>query len=294
MKLRTPERNKPRHPSSKDVLHLPETERSPYAQLEVLFEENRENVVESVERNIHDEHQFSSTDLARTLGATLILEQAFTRPILPSELRQRAVAALHSPRLIDLCRESVDRPGFDVQMLWFQAAIAQYFPEDRPKLGITNEVFDGWVDQFSAGADQLTYEEKSIVLSYLAQLRPDRLVRCRQMLEMIGFNQHDLGVETWILRHQLLKRYDKSKAQSLAATRLLQPERCLTDDEKQALLFVFGEKTRFGSFKRSADEYANIALLLAPQVSIGSDGKVLLQQPTPTHSSPGLPLRPEV
>lgn len=297
MKLRTPD-HRSHPPSARDVLNFPEKERSPYTQLEELFEENRQNIAESAEKNIRDstdpEAQFAVTDLARTLGATLTLEQVFARPVLPPDLRLRAIATLRAPRLINFFRERLPAPGFDVQMLWFQAAIAQYFPEDRPKLGITNEVFDEWLDRFPNLDDHLSYEDKPTVLSYLAQLRPDQLMRCRKMLEMIGFNQQDLGVETWSFRHELLRRYQKSKAEALSSTRLLQSERCFTDDEKQALLAIFGQKTKFGGFRRSADEYANIAILLASQVNIGPDGKVCLLQSAPPHPSPGLPPRPQV
>lgn len=268
-----------------EALVASEKKDSSFAELEQMSEQDRLVAANSLSNYIIEIDQqkqrgFSTIEhLAHFLGAALVLDQFFLKPVLPPDLRQRATEKLWVPEKIEYMKGRFKEPGFDQLALWLQTTLALSFPERRADLGITNQVIDGWISRFNGGNDQLTYEDKPKVLVYLAQLRPDRLAQCRQMLEKIGYNQADLGEETWLIKEQLMKKYNPSTAEALAGVRLLQPERSLIDEEKQAIFEAFAKRdVMVNQVGRPLNQYAQMAILLAPRVEIGTDGRILLSR----------------
>lgn len=277
---------------------MPEAEDSSLAQLEELFEQDRQEAVKTVTeliRAVGEGRVFAPEDLAHFVGAAQVLDQVFLRPVLPLELKQQAIKAIRLSKHYKELKAKLREPGFDLQTFWFLAAVLQYFPEDRAALGITDQVIDEWLSRFPRLDDNLSFEQKPFVLSYLAQIRPDRKAQCREMLQKIGFSRGDLGEDLWAAKGVVLKSYKESTAEGLVGTRLLQPERSLNDGEKQTALRAFGGRNRaLAGFGRSLSQYANIAILLAPRVEIDSSGKINLLTPKSLSRSPKLPERPGV
>lgn len=289
MKLKIPD-NKQHRPriNSREVLVEPEVMDSAFRKLVELIELKRQEALKYLINQIHivesGEYVFGNpSSVAYELNAAQVLGQLFNQSIIPSELQQRALTTLRSSTFFPEFKQRVKQPRFQFHDLSPQASMVQLFPEDRATLGMTDEVFDEWLRRFESYNDKQDGEQP-YWLAYLAQIRPDRKTECREMLQKIGFTQDDLGEEIWANREAWIRAGHEDTPWALVGIRLLQPERCLNDSEKQSVLRGF--------HNGPLNEYVNLAILLAPRVDIDMNGRVnLLSNQKSMTRSPKLPDR---
>lgn len=308
MKLKqTREQSRQFHLHSRELLNQPEQEHLLLPKLEGLLTSGRRRIIDQHLAVIIHEYADKKTadwqaNLSIEMWGMAILDQVLIHRVVSPPLRNLAVRQLLAPHSIRSFKQEVLEYRSTAADIWApliqMTALVQLDPSLRERFEIDDETFTHLIKKFLRWQDGLPVADKPWVLASLAMIRPDKKNECEAMLRQIGDDgkNSDYGQFIWDMRKQKLREDNVAWVKGLVGVRLLEAERELDEEDKDVLLEKMKARL-LGSrpFHTNLQQIANAALLLASQVEIGPDGKVLiLGSHSKLGAGPELPQRPMI
>lgn len=303
--IRIKEQPRHSHLRPRELLHQPQQEHLMLPKLEALLTPGRRRSIDHhLAQTIHEYADKKTADWQANLSIEMwgmaILDQVLMHRVVSAPLRNSAVHQLLAPYSMRSFKQEVleyRSVAADILAPLIQmTALVQYDPTLRERFEIDDDIFARLINKFPGWQDRLPISDKPWVLASLAMIRPDKKNECEAMLRQIGDDRKnpDFGQFIWNIRKQKLREDNFVWEKTSVGVRLLEAERELDEEDKDILLKKM-ETWLLGSpsFYTSLQIIANTALLLAPQVEIGPDGKVLILGTHPKLGiGPELPQRP--